>query len=262
MNTDEENLRSAAANWYSSKNELLYNNRFFPKNYDKFSELISLLCSTSKRIVPKDTILYRARLFNKCLPKKKRKFYGFDENGSFIAPKEATKNSRSNPQYISYLYTSEDRITALMEIRPTLEDKVSIAEILVNQSLSIANLVYEKNINRIDECFRFLLSREFGQPIRDESEYIFAQYLSEYIKNLGFDGIRYNSSINKSGVNLTIFNFNKCKAISSNVYQLSGITYEAELCAPQKGENIKNNAGEIYAEENKVFFCPNFKPKA
>jgi len=259
---DKENLKAACSNWFYAKNEILNNNRFFPKHHDDFLKVIDLLCQTSTKILVKDTILFRSRLFEKYNNKisKDKDFCGFNKKDSFVPPLSISSDGRLNPKLIRYLYTAEDEITSIMETKPILEECVSVAEIKLNENLKIANLVYFDKINSIDECFRFLLSRELSQPIRDKSDYFFSQYISEYIKNLGYDGIRFNSSINKSGVNITIFSYNKCEAISSKLYSLHSINMQAKPISPKKGKLIKNKI-QRYGEERLSYGCPDSNSK-
>lgn len=58
-------------------------------------------------------------------------------------------------------------------------------------------------------------------------DYIPTQIIAEYIKSLGYEGIRFKSSLHNGGVNLTIFNYEKCEAISSQDFRLENIKLTA-----------------------------------
>lgn len=40
------------------------------------------------------------------------------------------------------------------------------------------------------------------------------QYLTETIKNMGFDGIRFKSALNSNGINIVLFSEEYCKPFS------------------------------------------------
>lgn len=51
-----------------------------------------------------------------------------------------------------------------------------------------------------------VLSTCFSRPnFKDDFEYLPTQYLCEYIRELGFDGIRFGSSVKHGGINVIIF---------------------------------------------------------
>lgn len=51
--------------------------------------------------------------------------------------------------------------------------------------------------------------------------------ISEYIKSLGYDGIRFSSSLHNDGINLTIYNYKKCEPISSREIKIENIKLDA-----------------------------------
>lgn len=71
---------------------------------------------------------------------------------------------------------ANDEITVAMQCREKLEDKISIAEIRCNKMLQIADLVYYGELERVDQCFRFVVAREFSAPNNNKKDYIFSQF--------------------------------------------------------------------------------------
>ena len=61
---------------------------------------------------------------------------------------------------------------------------------------------------------------EFSKPTNNSDDYLPTQVIAEYIRSLGYDGIRFNSSLHYGGVNLTIFNYEKCEAVSSQDFRV------------------------------------------
>jgi len=63
-------------------------------------------------------------------------------------------------------------------------------------------------------------------PIRKRDQildYIPTQYISEFIKSLGFDGVEYQSSLNSEGYNIAIFKPEKLECFKTNVYEIKDI---------------------------------------
>lgn len=172
--------------------------------------------------IPKDEIFYRARLFYG-KTKNIGKFKGYNEKNSFIPPKKQCKAGRLNFAHKPYLYIADKEHTAILEVRPRLSEKVSVAEIQVKEPLKILNFTSKydtKNQNTRIEALIDILSMELSKPLLDnaELEYIPMQVFASIIKNMGYDGIAYHSSMTGSGINYCIFNYRKCIATSSDVY--------------------------------------------
>ena len=69
------------------------------------------------------------------------------------------------------------------------------------------------------------IGKMFSKPHNgDASKYIPTQYLAEEIKKMGFDGLRYNSSLHAGGVNLVLFDPERCKPMSSYLIEVKSVT--------------------------------------
>ncbi len=53
--------------------------------------------------------------------------------------------------------------------------------------------------------------------------YIESQIIAEYLRHLGYDGIRYGSSLHRGGFNLTVFDVSKCEAVFSTNMRLENL---------------------------------------
>ena len=136
-------------------------------------------------------------------------------------------------------------------MRPFIFDAVNIAQIRVNSPLNIANIAVgldlSENKNATVEMYVMrMIQSAFSKPTNNSDDYIPSQIIAEYLKNLGYDGIRYNSSLHFGGVNLTIFNHEKCEAISSQDFRIEDIKLTARAafgCADNQGDlaYIKDN---------------------
>lgn len=239
--------------WHDFHETIYYKNRFFLKH--RILEILSDYISKNILEIEVGSIYYRARIIKdssttelmlyKCYaaPEGERldiKFYsksnpfrGFTKEASFVPPKGINvTDGRANPKYIKYLYMAEDPTTAIFEVRPFIYDAVNVAKIQVNKPLKIANIAVdinlsEKNETTIDMHVMSIIQGAFSRPTNDVDDYIPTQIITEYIKSLGYDGIRFNSSLYSKGVNLTIFNYDTCEAISSQDFRIENIKLTA-----------------------------------
>jgi hypothetical protein len=72
------------------------------------------------------------------------------------------------------------------------------------------------------------LEQELSKPNRrndSELDYLPTQYLSEFIKSIGYDGVEYQSSLYAEGYNLAIFNTDKFECINVEVREISKIKF-------------------------------------
>lgn len=150
----------------------------------------------------------------------KLKFKGYDRQDSLPPPPEFATAGRANPQGISYTYLCEDELTPIYKVRPTINQIVSIAKFKTTKRLKIYDFSNHKtNENELLPLLE-TISEKFSSPnngILDE--YIPTQYITELIRTMGFDGIKFNSSLNEDGKNVVLFN-SDYKVLSSKLVQL------------------------------------------
>jgi hypothetical protein len=118
--------------------------------------------------------------------------------------------------------------------------KLSLSgEIRLKKQIEILSLRGIENYSPFqldDEIEEFLIHRsylaklekELPKPLRRQDrklDYLPTQYLSEYIKYLGYDGIEYGSSLNSTGYNLAIFDNDCADCISTKIYEIVSLDY-------------------------------------
>ena len=143
-------------------------------------------------------------------------FWGFDAKGSDAPSSDKASAGRINPVGISYLYAAEDAHTAIVETRPAIEQMVSVSEIEVKKDLKLfdfcADLSTEENTDSQATKIFIAIAKHLSIPnYVGDIGYLATQYVSAYIKNMeiGFDGIRFGSSLHKGGVNIVLFDTSK-----------------------------------------------------
>jgi len=220
--------------WEIFREELKHRNRFFPKNaldkshLEPFAKFIDVILEKGSQS------FYRARINTSDKP------FKISKMGK--PPKNLVLNGRANPIGITYLYASSSIDTAISEVRGHKGEVVTVAEFQMKSNLELADLREPKStispfeLNEDLELiyknmpFLTLLGNELSKPIipREANlEYLPSQYLCELLKDIGFNGIIYKSSIS-DGNNYVIFDDKRLKAVSTYQYQIVDVTTKSE----------------------------------
>jgi hypothetical protein len=201
----------ALARWETLRDELMHRNRYFLDeaiDTDRLEELLVYL--------PADDMpdrWYRARLLVGDTP------HPIAEMGA--PPKRLATHGRANPPGIPYLYLGSLPETAAAEIRPHTGEVACVAEFTIAGALRAVDLRNPRKLVspfllgaasaighlRADIAFLERLGEELTRPVLPRGaaiDYIPSQYLCEFIKKKGYDGVVYRSSVS-SGINLALF---------------------------------------------------------
>jgi len=181
----------------------------------------------------------------KQLLKTHKLFWGYNAKNSDAPPSSLAPAGRANSKNISYLYLCDDIKTSILEVNPRIKQMVSVATIRVSETLKLFDMCKPEGQNsKRGLTLDFgILSAEFSKPNwGNEDDYWPTQYLCEYIKHLGFDGIRFCSSINPESKNIVIFDTNenpvtkqkRYRIIGSQVFVVSSLNLETQQIAPFK----------------------------
>jgi hypothetical protein len=203
---------SAIQEWEDFREELKHRNRFFPKKFVPTKELRKLFGILTARPEDIPNKVYRARICEHSAP------YPIAEMGK--PPSKFSGSGRANPMGIPCLYVASDTETAIAEIRPHKGELVCVAEFEVTKDIELADLrnprktispfqPEDEQIKLIFQRMGFLcrLGEELTLPILPKTanlDYLPSQYICEFIKDCGFNGVIYNSSLG-SGINYAIF---------------------------------------------------------
>lgn len=216
--------------WDNFCNEIIKSNRFFPQKTVDVDILKALLACLEKRL-GNGKEFFRARI------SETGKAFKIKDIG--MPPADKSKSGRANPVGIPYFYLASTSVTAIAEVRPSVTDVVSVGCFRIKKPLKIVDLAdfpeispfrFGDEIGKITLYLGFLkiLSEEISKPInprKAELEYIPLQYLCEFIKTLGYDGLGFKSSIG-DGYNLLTFkqtNFSGKRSVST--VTIDGVRY-------------------------------------
>lgn len=232
--TASASISNALVNWDALRSELMHANRFFPQtdlNLDRLEQLLSHLLLNEDDI-PK--LWYRTRVQQTEIQ------YTATDMGA--PPKHLASHGRANPAGIPYLYIASDMSTAISEVRPHTGDQVTVACIAVPAGLKIVDLRHPRRtvspfilpdenelaLLRCDIEFLEKLGQELTRPVLQKSaayDYIPSQYLCEYSKNCGFDGVMYKSSVGE-GVNVALFYPDKATIQNVSSHRVSRVSVD------------------------------------
>ncbi len=195
--------------------ELKSKNRYFLSEHSTklLENLVNYVNLFKNHRLVKGDKTYRARI-NDC--GKNNDYPPFPLNKMGAPPTPNATHGRINPVGISYLYLASDLKTAVAEVRPWKGCEITVAEFYLKKEIKLANFSNKVAINKPSDSkydgaewtWSELITYYFSMPIdpRDDISYIPIQYISERIKKEGFDGIMYDSALDKDGYNICLFN--------------------------------------------------------
>jgi hypothetical protein len=225
-------------NWEDFRQEIIAKNRFFPQCALDLAALEELFSVLYVELKAEGAQWYRARKVTGPNPTK------FECAQMQAPPAHLAFGQRANPLGIPYLYLASDAKTCIVEIRPEITDRVTIARFSLTDSIKVVDLsgdinygmspfgLSERDLFHYLEHLAFLdfLKGDISKPYNSDIaplEYIPTQYLIEFIKHLRYDGVLYSSSLTE-GTNLVIFNQEKVECIETKFYEITAINLEVE----------------------------------
>ncbi len=217
--------------WHLFTTELKHKNRFLPQwapDKNLFIDCGQLLGMIIKKGTQK---FYRARINEdgkQCKLKDLKK-----------PPAKKALNGRANPVGIPYLYVASTPDTAIAEIRGYKGETVSVLEFEARWNLELFDLRDPQNTIspfEMPDSIEFiythmpyltLLGNELSKPVVPQKaslEYLSSQYFCEIIKQIGYHGIIYKSSI-ADGNNYVVFADNRLRTGTIQQHQITEMNY-------------------------------------
>ncbi|MBZ9649765.1 RES family NAD+ phosphorylase [Sphingobium sp. 3R8] len=223
----------ALLRWETLREELMHQNRWFlgtTLDQDRLSELLEYL-----EVGELPTKWYRARI------RAGDDNYPIEQMGA--PPKRSASHGRANPAGIPYLYLGSKPETATAEIRPHTGEVACVADFEIPQIRAVDLRNPRKHISpfsfqqasvigqlRADLPLLQRLGEELTRPVLPSGaaiDYIPSQYLCEFIKKCGFDGVVYRSSVS-DGINLALFDPATAEGGAVALYNVAKVSVEVE----------------------------------
>ena len=218
--------------WESLRDEMMYKNRWFldkTLDMDRLKELIDLL---SLDDLPKKWYRARIRTGDETFP--------IGEMGA--PPNRLATHGRANPPGIPYLYLGSLPKTAAAELRPHTGEVACVADFTIAGQFRVVDLRNPRKLVspflladagaigqlRADVPFLERLGDELTRPVLPQGaaiDYIPSQYLCEFIKKVGKDGVVYRSSVS-DGINLALFDPEKAIGGTVSLYNITRVSVE------------------------------------
>lgn len=148
---------------------------------------------------------------------------------------------RANSQGIRCLYLASDCMTTVHEIRARDFDYITVGQFEAVSNLNIVDLAHIDKISPFSqgefdaEWFAInmpilkKIGKEIAKPLRRQDsdlDYLPSQYIADYVKSLGYDGICYRSTLYSEGLNYAIFDPKKFKCINVRLIRVENLQYE------------------------------------
>src|ERR1035437_64834 len=226
--------------WENLRDELMYHNRYFPEKTIDLDRLEALLSPLTRDADELPTTWYRARIRAGDVP------YTVGQMGA--PPNRIASHGRANPAGIPYLYLGSAPDTAISEIRPHTGEVACVADFTTPTTLRLVDLRTPRKmvspfiltdadeVGRMRNDLPFLerLGSELTRPVIPQSaaiEYTPSQYLCEFIKKCGYQGVIYRSSVS-SGMNLALFEPKLATCRTVEQYRVVRVAVEIEIDRP------------------------------
>lgn len=231
-NSDSDGI----SKWDTLRNQLMYTNRWFLDVAIDFDRLRDLLDMLLAKDLP--TRWYRARICSE------EEVFTIENMGA--PPRRRASHGRANPAGIPYLYLGSSPDTATAEIRPHTGEVACVADFTIPAIKAVDLRNPRKLVSpfiltdasaiaqlRADLPFLERLGEELTRPVQPAGaaiDYIPSQYLCEFIKKSGFDGVVYRSSVS-DGINMALFAPARAVGGSVTRYKVSKVSVEVIAAA-------------------------------
>ncbi|BAS01103.1 hypothetical protein BV133_3509 [Blastochloris viridis] len=222
-------ISEGLAQWETLRDELMYRNRWFLDMSIDEARLRHLLDLLLAPDLPRKWFRARIRTDDETYP--------IEKMGA--PPTRRASHGRANPAGIPYLYLGSLPETAAAEIRPHTGEVACVADFAIPKIRAVDLRHPRKLVSpfiltdaseigqlRADLPFLERLGEELTRPVLPQGaaiDYIPSQYLCEFIKKSGFDGVVYRSSVS-DGFNLALFDPNKAMGGTVAVYNIKKVS--------------------------------------
>lgn len=196
--------------------------------------------------LPQDQPLFRARIWDRNIDQER-----FKPDDMRAPPFENINPGRSNRKCQRTLYCAIDRDTCIAEVRPFKGAGVAVSEIARSRDarvvdfaselplvhpLCVENIGWHVQIRQLLEHISYLFSLP-ANPDSSELYYAPTQSLCESLRQAGYDGIRYRSSLNEGGINFAFFDPDLGKPSEPEYYWIDEIAIRFSDYKPDEAEH-------------------------
>lgn len=223
---------------------------------DKIKDIITPLAKEIEKID-----LYRARIgikdiltYSELGEETQKTYIPYKKNEIGAPWPRIATEGRFNRAGTSYLYLASNLETAINEIRPSVGHCVSIGKFRIEKKVNIVDFSnldfydYATSDDKIDEYVKLKSIEEILCIPNPDKEYRLTQGFSDAFILLGYDGIKFKSSVSYDTYNIVLFNRSCAEYIDGThkVVEIKGLKYDIE----NKEININKKYLEEYISQN------------
>ena len=218
-----------SAQWNDFVEEIKTTNRFHTTIINK--EILQKVLEVSCKDYKVGTEFFRARIWTDGV--------GYSKTEMGPPPPKKASAGRANPEGICCLYLADSLNTTLHETRAGVYDCATVGKFVLNEDISVVDLTaldkispfYIPDIDLLAANLGHLrkIGNEISRPLRkhDSSlDYLPTQYICDYIKSIGYSGIKYKSTMCSDGINFAIFDDKLLDCTSVSNYDISSLRYD------------------------------------
>lgn len=226
----EENFGIFSGHTWCEFSEYIKTKNRFHNNYFKPDSLVKFLDYAMVRY-PRGSKFYRARICNAPA--------GFLPEEMGAPPAGLGRAGRVNPAGISVLYLTSDEKTALSEVRAGTFDYVTIGSFISRKEIKLVDIsrlckispalfssgIESLAVNR--QIFRDIAC-EIAKPMRRNDsplEYLPTEFISEFVKCKGYQGVIYKSTMGTGKDNIVVFDASLFNCTDVQTVEIHKIDY-------------------------------------
>lgn len=215
--------------WDIFKKYLRNENRFHSKYINL--EILESVLKETEIIIPAGTKFYRARVSDQ---------KGYSRKEMWAPPDDVASPGRANSKGQSCLYLCSHKKTTVKEIRAHAFDYVTIATFKLNRDvrvLDLSSIVHSSPFYSGSDKVAYLLNEntlcqiqnDLARPMSrldSDLDYLPTQYISDFAKFLGYDGVKYFSTFDKTSYNVALFKSSACNCIYHRNFLIGDLDYK------------------------------------
>jgi hypothetical protein len=160
---------------------------------------------------------------------------------------DRASEGRVNPKGIPCLYLSDERKTAMREVRPSIGSFVTIGKFATRRMLKLVNCSVDidppnlggdaqvMDAKKKEATVWYTINEAFSRPVTQDdklADYAPTQVIAEVFRSDGFDGLMFNSCF-KGGKNVALFELDAVELMFRALYEVTGIQVDDQLCGPR-----------------------------
>jgi len=226
-----DEISESVLSWYNLKDDLKWERRFLTDIEEMTGINWNSILKISAKIDSKN-LLFRARI------NQNGQVSPFSKENMGKPEKYFATAGRANPQGIPYLYLSKALETTLYEARATFLDNISIGTFRIKDNIELTLVDFTQKFSPFtqegqiisftkEKLIKDAISKDLSRPLRrydSELEYIPTQFICEFIRfNIEADGIQFNSSLQRDGVNVVLFDQSNIECVDVEVHQITEV---------------------------------------